>query len=219
MFLKIMISLLILLMIRLPGNDSKFDTLGLFTISNCSSHQQYFCVNAFINAEGLLTDHHVGLHSEDRQVCFLDSQNSEEYVAEIIFRLQEKVLKVSGLCFNNKNTTFELTLDKLPILFTYMSFDMTRLVSYLLVNEANILLVAITTERMYPSDLVFKPTFVYSYESSYGINSQEQLDELLEKFEISYLAILYMKEFKNEVIKKEDCKKKKTTLLSVTIHN
>ena len=201
--------ILMITTIFVPKVDGKFDTLGLFTTSNCRLAEKYLCENIRANANGLLTDRHAALHLDNREVCFIDFKNSEAFVVEVLMDLQDEVLNVSELCWNT-NTSFHYKLENFPILITYMSFDLTRLVSYLLVNEATILLVAMTTEKMYPSPLVLKPGFVYSYESSYDIEQQGKLHELMKSFEISYLAILYLKEFTNEVIE-EDCAKNNKT--------
>ena len=62
---------------------------------------------------------------------------------------------------------------------------------------------------MLPSLLVDKPTFIYSHEASYSKSTQANVQEMLNDGDISYLAILYSKEYaQDEDIVLRDCEER-----------
>ena len=89
-----------------------------------------------------------------------------DVAAELILRITENTkLDLVGDCFNRlEDTIFDM--ERIAIL-SYVSFDITRLISYLLLNS-RIILIAVTFESMAPFQLVEKVNFVYSYETSFG---------------------------------------------------
>ncbi|XP_066923398.1 uncharacterized protein [Clytia hemisphaerica] len=190
------ISLLLITLTSTISVYARFDFMLLFTMSNCSPNETYICQNADLNGREMLKKQEWPnmLSLEGRKTCLVDSQNSNEFVTELIFQLIEHpTLDMTGQCLNTNGTRL-FRRNAIPVLLTYLSFELTRIVSYLLYNE-NIGLIALTTTAMFPSHLVYNPLFVYSYEASHSIMTQSILNELMTNGRVSYLAMLYSKEF------------------------
>ena len=147
-------------------------------------------------------------HERIIEHCFIDPKNSEHYLTETVLQITEKrqIIDERKTCFD-RSPDFKIPPDFL-FFMTYLSFDMTRLVSYLLYTE-NVALLSLTTNRMYPRQIVEKPTFFFSYEASYSLEMQTKVQELLDEIDVSYMAVLYSKEYpgdKEEI--HQDCSRR-----------
>ena len=89
---------------------------------------------------------------------------------------------------------------------TYMSHELTRFLSYLLLNE-DIVLLAVTWKEMYPNHLQEKSLNVFSHESSWHVDSQfETTQRVIEATGVTYSVVFYMKEYKqDDQISKKNC--------------
>ena len=103
---------------------------------------------------------------------------------------------LSTLCINKDTYEFPLKTSKVgfQVVFTYLTFHLTRLISYLLLNKDDIILVSLTQEGMYPYQLVEKPTFVFSHEASYGADKQDIVSRWMKEIDLTYVAVIYSKE-------------------------
>lgn len=194
-------------------SNSNFNILGLFTVSGCSTGEEYLCQNAFVNLQGI----HRGYQSQKWPQCFIDAKNSEVVVSELIFSFIEELRHsdvveessnskenvggeknggLSALCINRDTYGFLLKTSNVgyQVILTYLTFHLTRLVSYLLLNEDDVILVSLTQESMYPYQLVERPTFVFSHEASYGVDKQHIISGWMKEIDLTYAAVIYSKE-------------------------
>ena len=190
------------------------DTLALFSISGCPLENQHHCNNARINEERMRAAREVAVQvNTPYELCTLDVASSFSKVGEVIFELlNNEEVNFFGRCINqtvNANFSINNTL-----LFTYISYEMTRFVSsLLLLKDIDPTIVAITTEPMYPSDLFDKDTFIYSYETSFEIDIQRKaVKKLKDQYGISYIGVIYLQDSSDdlETINKP-CKKRGDT--------
>ena len=88
-----------------------------------------------------------------------------------------------------------------------MSHELTRYLSYLLLNEKDLLLMAITWKQMYPNQLVEKPTNIYSHELSFLVDNQSGTTRrVLYELGVTYSAVFYIREFEqDDFIAEQNC--------------
>lgn len=196
----------IILTCSIYNTDAKWDILGLFTVSNCSPERSYICTDALMTANKIAEDKSWYGNSD---LCFVDAQNSLEVISDILLTLVEAPsVDVSGRCINPNGKTVFKASEK-PVTFVYVSFEHTRFISYLLLNE-ELFLVAITDHEMYPSQILEKDLYVYSHESSFDVENQsENTHRTTEALNVTYLGVVYLKEFaEDEQIIKESCEER-----------
>ena len=94
------------------------------------------------------------------------------------------------------------------------------MISYLLINEHYVLLVAITFQQMLPSQLVEKLANVYSHESSFLVENQAEINiRVATELNMTYGGILYVKEFaEDEKIIQKDCSERTNTGFCHMVH-
>ena len=199
------------------ATTTSFNLLGLFTLSGCAPDHQYLCENAVVNQQGIHREYRKAGWSQ----CFVDAKNSSEVVAELTFSFMQ-ILRTktdsgddndnsdegqthdgeefSKLCVNRDTYGFPARSVGYQIIITYLTFHLTRLVSYLLYNEDNVFLISLTQESMYPYQLVAKPTFVYSHEASYSVEKRDIVSGWMQEIELSYVAVIYSKESAEDVL-------------------
>ena len=197
-------TILIILTSGIFYTEAKWDILGLFTVSNCAQERSYICADALMTANKIAEDKNWYGNSD---LCFVDTQNSLEVITDVVLTLVEAPsVNVSGRCINRNGKTVFKSSEK-PAIFIYVSFDHTRYISYLMLNE-ELFLVAITEHEMYPSQILEKDLYVFSHESSFDVENQmENTHRITNGLNITYLGIVYLKEFaEDEEIIKKDCK-------------
>ena len=184
------------------------DIIALFTLTNCQPHTEYICQNANMNMQRILNNRYDFDHT---RYCFINVNDSMDVTAELILRITENTkLDLVGDCFNHlEDTIFDM--ERIAIL-SYVSFDITRLISYLLLNS-RIILIAVTFESMAPFQLVEKVNFVYSYETSFGSERQlKAIKRLMSDVGMNYIAVLYINEFEDDKhIIQKDCRERPNT--------
>ena len=175
--------------------SSETDTLALFSITKCPEEVQFHCQNARINEKRFQLAHSVA--NPPYQLCTIDVQNSRRLIANLSLEIIEHdKVNYFGRCLNK---TLNVTLDyrKNTLVFTYvLPFELTRFISFLFsVKHVQATLVSVTTERMFPSQLIDNDRFVYSYEASF--ESEIHLGpvaDLIRKYQMSYAAVINLKE-------------------------
>ena len=143
------------------------------------------------------------------RTCFIDVRNSPEYLHELILSYSEEIeSNFTDQCVN-KNAKTIFRREEMSILFTYMSYELTRLASYLLINE-KIILLAVTFQQMLPSKLHEKPYNIYSHESSFlSENQKDSVFRVAMDLNVTYAGILYAKEYQeDENLIMRDCKER-----------
>uniref|UniRef100_A0A7M5VEU9 Uncharacterized protein n=1 Tax=Clytia hemisphaerica TaxID=252671 RepID=A0A7M5VEU9_9CNID len=138
--------------------------------------------------------------------CIIDIKNSIKAVNDFALPfIEHPVTNTSGMCSHGNATTTHNR--ETTIILTYMSHELTRFLSYLLLNE-DIPLLSVTWQEMYPSILVEKPTNIFSFECSYS--KGKSTETFLSSLGVTYSAVFYIKEFKEDdsVIRK-NCTERK----------
>ncbi|XP_066914590.1 uncharacterized protein [Clytia hemisphaerica] len=186
-------------------------TLALFSILNCPQGDKLQCQNAAINEKTLRKSHEK--LNIPQKLCTIDVENSNQIVVEVLLDLINFYqVDFSGKC-RDKSVNVRLKLEEI-VIFTYVSFEMTRLISSLLmIKDIDTTLISITTEKMYPSQLLEKDIFIFSYETSFQRDVQkESVQYLKQEYNISYMAVIYFKESDkdNELVRKP-CKNRPET--------
>ena len=175
------------------------DTLALFSISNCQPDNKLHCQNAAINEKTMKQAHQKA--KRPYHLCTIDVQNSNKIAVDVMLDLINfDQVDFSGKCRSQTNDSVILQLSEV-LLFTYVPFEMTRLISsLLLVKGVDVTMVSITTQQMYPFLLLEKDTFIYSYESSFQIGIQKKAIQYLKnEYNISYMAVIYFKESDKDI--------------------
>ena len=204
--LRYFITAMLIISTCIVYTETKWDILGLFTITNCPPHQEYICSDARMTANQIAADKSWHGNSD---LCFVDAQDSREVISDIVLTLVEApFVNLTGRCINPRGKTVFKATEK-PVIFIYVSFEHTRFISYLLMNE-ELFLVAITDHEMYPSQILETALFVYSHESSFNLENQMQITEsFTQAIGITYLGVVYLKEFaEDEEIIRMDCEER-----------
>ena len=211
-----------LLMLHLfSGVSSTIDIIAPFTLTNCSPGTEYICRNARMNMPRIINLKRA--HIDHSKYCFIDVKDSMEIAVELILQVAEsRTLNLSNDCiFPSDGGIYDMNM---VAIFSYVSFDITRLMSYLLLNS-NVIFVAITFQSMTPFQLVERVSSIYSYEASFGSGRQlSAIERLMNDVGMNYIAVLYIGEFKEDkYIVKQDCSKRPDTpfcyYISLDIHD
>ena len=191
------------------------NTLALFQMTSCSADTQHRCQIAneiesryrFIQSSGWMLS---------AALCTIDVADNNTMVADLILTLFETgnmTFEVGSCIDKTVSVVFEMARN--PIIFTFVSFETTRLISYLLSVDLNdnILLLAVTDQPMFPNALLERLTFVYSYETSFTLEMhQHSLMNLQTHYGISHVAFLYLKNSEeDEAMIREPCHKRSDT--------
>ena len=101
-----------------------------------------------------------------QRICVRDMQEDVELLYNVLFEIIENpTFKMTGLC-KEKNRNDRTRRNRL-IVFTYLSFELTRIVSSMLLHN-DIVVLSVTEELMYPSYYLDHPYSYYSYQASLG---------------------------------------------------
>ncbi|XP_066928468.1 uncharacterized protein [Clytia hemisphaerica] len=191
------IVILVLLVLQTSGEDS-VDFFCLFTFTNCDEALKEDCSNALLNEERMLT-HNVQIeYSEKVRFCFIDVQNSQENLIQFLLPLvdgKEYYVK----CRNNQ--TYIPNFERLFIM-TYISFELTRLASFL-VLPLGYPLFGVTREEIYPAYYLDHELGLFSYQSSFGAEMHRHgFIKLKNELKVSYGAIVNVFEDANSGLRK-----------------
>ena len=168
--------------------------LALFTLTNCD--EQFECSNALFNENRMVLHHSTTNYSEDVRLCTMDVENNHEKLLETIFPLTDGV-NVEMECRNKD--WLNISSDQSMVIFTFLSFELTRTISSLILPFNFHFLVCVTEKAMYPPYFLDHPNAVYSYEASFGQGMhRDGFMKIKSKLNISYMAILNLKE--NQVL-------------------
>lgn len=172
--------------------------LGLFTTTNCTADEQFECQNARSNQNSLLAIH--DNHHRQQQkfwyetfVCTKDMRNDSRTLVDTLMTLIFNEESNGVLDCQNKNGTFKKNPDRF-VIFTYLTFHLTRIASSLILPSTDIILVSVTNERMYPSYYLQHPLAVYSYEAGFGVDMHKAVIDVKNQFKISYMAFINLHE-------------------------
>ena len=191
------------------------NTLGLFQMTGCATDTQHRCQIAsevesryrFLKNNGSMLN---------AALCTLDVADNNMMVVDLILTLFEtgNMSFEAGSCIN-KTVSFVFKMSENPVIFTYVSFETTRLISSLISIDKtdSIVLLAVTDQPMFPNALLERLAFVYSYEMSFTLEMhQHSIMDLKNYYGITYIAFLYLKDSEDdEAIIREPCHKRSDT--------
>ena len=162
--------------------------LGLFTLTNCDN--KFECLNAQINENRMVVHHHTKQYSEDIELCTVDIGNDHEKILGILLDLTERNSSYTLDCRNNTRMNFKYDNQQI-LLFTYLSFELTRMVSSLALLDDTFIQTSITNQFMYPAYYFDHPFAIYSYEASFDEKiHRDGFIRIKNGLNISYGAIL-----------------------------
>ena len=166
-----------------------FQLIGLFTMRNCPKGEEFRCQNAESNHLSMLRVHREQQFWFNTVLCTKDIKNDAKALADYLLPLTEAtgpegvLVKDCDHKVGSHNTAGKIVRT---IIFTYLSFYLTRLTSALILPSTNFLVVSVTDRRMYPSYFLENPLAVYSYESSFGFEIQDKFIRMRDNFNITY---------------------------------
>ena len=168
------------------SDGESVDIFGLFTFTNCEETFKEDCSNALLNEQRMLTHNVQKKYSEKVRLCFHDVQNSQENLIEFLMPLVDGE-QYTVECRNNE--TFIPYFERLFIM-TYVSFELTRLASFL-VLPLDFPLFGITQKEIYPAYYLDHELGLFSYQSSFGAEMHRHgFIKLKNELKVSYGAIL-----------------------------
>ena len=166
--------------------------LALFTLTNCRKGFEFECSNALLNENRMVIQHSMKKYSGNVRLCTMDVENDHEKLLELILKLTEKNSPFILHCRNN--TTMNYIYDDQILIFTYMSFELTRIVSSLVLLDDIFVLASITDQFMYPAYYFDHPFAIYSYEASFEQKLHRDIIKLKNGLNITYAAILNLRQ-------------------------
>ena len=89
------------------------------------------------------------------------------------------------------------------VVFTYVSFHLTRMISSMILPLSQILLICVTDQPVYPAYYFEHPNAVYSYEAGFGAAMHKELIKIKNKLNISYVLVLNLKEEDSNITSSE----------------
>ena len=180
--------------------ESRFDTLALFSISDCPTDFEAHCRNAQYNEKRLKKT--LKKANSASSLCTMDvGGSSYDTVSNVLLDLiNQESVNFQGRCMD-KNEKAVLSLNKDTLIFTYVTFDITRYISsFLSVADIDTTLVAVTIKAMYPKLILNKPNFIFSHEASFEVEVQKTaIGQFKEEYEISYVGFMYLKESERDI--------------------
>ena len=165
------------------------EILGLFTMSNCSNDTEYQCTNAFINEERMRKFY--SSYSKPIVWCSKDVQNNQMILFDNLlpFVLEDPPFTMN--CRGNKTVLIRKQRQTFLFVFTYVSFELTRIASAIILPVTDIILISITDRLMYPSYYDNNPSAVYSYRASFGVEVHKNaFMKIKNDLNVSYIGIL-----------------------------
>ena len=169
--------------------------LGLFTLTNCEKELE--CSNALLNENRMVLHHSTKKYSEDVHLCTLDVQNNHEKLLRIILNLTERNSSFTLNCRNNTKMNFDYDNQQI-LIFTYMSFELTRMASSIILLDDMFIMSCVTDQFMYPVYYFEHPYAIYSYEASFDEEIHRASLKAKYDLEISYWAMLNLHQDSSE---------------------
>ena len=148
---------------------SGYSMLSMFSLSGCTK-DNYQCRNAKINSDRMLKRYNPKVDDIER-ICVRDIKEDVNVLYDVLFQiLDNPMFQMTGQCKGKMTTDdgsgFETSRERL-VVFTYLSFELTRIASSMLLpNE--VVLLSITDRPMYPSYYLEHSHSFYSYQASLG---------------------------------------------------
>ena len=138
----------------------------------------------------------------DVHLCTKDIRNDSEVLADIVLPIvtQDKG-SVTMSCRNESSIVFQRNAVH-TVVFTYVSFHLTRMISMIL-PLSQILLICVTDQPMYPAYYFEHPNAVYSYEAGFGVAMHKEFIKIKNKLNISYVLVLNLKEEDSNITSNE----------------
>uniref|UniRef100_A0A7M5XMI6 Cnidarian restricted protein n=1 Tax=Clytia hemisphaerica TaxID=252671 RepID=A0A7M5XMI6_9CNID len=163
--------------------------LGLFTTTNCTKENEFDCHNAKINQETMLLVHQHQQFWFDVHLCFKDIGNNTRTLVNTVFPLTTDERDTYQVKCENRNGSWDLDISKKRLLIlTYLSFDLTRLLSALLLPQDLTMLISITDRPMYPAAYIEDPRAIYSFEAGFGVQMHQEFNKIKKKLNVTYGA-------------------------------
>ena len=121
--------------------------LGLFTMSNCTKEYQFKCRNALSNYLSMLQIHQQKHFWFNTILCTKDIKNNTKTLVDFLLPLTEEKNTKATNCDNTVGSLRGRKIDR-TIIFTYLSFELTRLTSALILPTTDILVISVTEQPM-----------------------------------------------------------------------
>ena len=200
----------VLFMLTITGTEEqmgvkkpKMTILGLFTLTNCTKAHEFECQNALYNEQSMIQIHERTMFWFDVHLCTKDIRNDSEVLADIVLPIvtQDKG-SVTMTCRNESSIVFQRNAVH-TVVFTYVSFHLTRMISSMILPLSQILLICVTDQSMYPAYYFEHPNAVYSYEAGFGVAMHKEFIKIKNKLNISYVLVLNLKEEDSNITSNE----------------
>ena len=165
--------------------EQKVSILGLFTFSNCTTGNEFECQNALFNENSMIKVHQKQQFWFTVNLCTRDVQNSSKKLTDVLLPMVSQDKGSVAMKCRNGDMVFQRS-DTYTLVFTYVSFHLTRLISSIMLPMTNVLLVSVTDQPMYPAYYVEHPNAVYSYEAGFGDAVHKEFIKVKNRLNISY---------------------------------
>ena len=176
---------------QIQVEKQKISLLGLFTLTNCTKEHKFECQNALYNEKSMVQLHKQRKFWFDVHLCTKDIRNSSKVLSDIVLPMVIQDKGSMTIPCRDGNIVLE---RNATIIFTYLSFHLTRMISSLTLPLTQILLVCVTDQPMYPAYYFEHPNAIYSYEGGFGIAMHKELNKVKNRLNISYGLMLNLKE-------------------------
>ena len=147
--------------------------LGLLTLSGCSKGMEADCKRALTNQESILKVHQQKRFWFKMNLCFKDMKNDSKVLTDTLLPLVVNEHYTNVNC-ENVGGVYKQS-GHMTLVFTYLTFDLTRLVSSLILPLNSFNLVSVPDRPMYPSYFLDRPLSIYSFEAGFKVNIHEDL--------------------------------------------
>ena len=171
---------------------------GLFSLSGCDQ-EDYQCRNAKINADRMIEKYDPSI-DDVQQMCVRDMREDVELLYNVLFEIIDNPTTFNMTCLLRKEKirretkTTRPRQDRLIFIFTYLSFELTRIVSsmILLPDTKDTVVLSITEQPMYPSYYLDHSYSYYTYQASLGIETHKasNIREFVDQTPIDYCVML-----------------------------
>ena len=207
MFLSIytLVALVLVYTEPIESKRTEGQFLGLLTLTECTAERKIECQHALMNQESIIKADQQFKYWFQVNFCFKDMKNESSIVTDTLLPLVVDQ-GYTGIQCENKGGVYKQS-GHMTLIFTYLSFDLTRLVSSMILPLNSFNLVSVTDRPMYSSYFLDHPLAIYSYESSFGVNMHKNFIKIKNKLNISYNAFFNLRDMNQTSIQstKELC--------------
>ena len=173
------------------GDSYEIQLLGLFTTTNCHKEYEFECHNAKINRDTMRKLHQSERNNFSASVytCFKDVQNNSRILANIVLPLTTEERTYYQMKCDNAEGAWQTSTERI-IIFSYLSYDLTRFLSSLILPLESIILISVTDKPIYPAYYGENSRSIYSYEAGFGFEMHKDIIETKNEMNVTYMAFL-----------------------------